>query len=272
MLRDITLGQYYPSGSVIHRLDPRVKLAGTLIYLISLFAFRSVEAYVVATIFLAAMIIISKVPLKFMMRGLKSILFLLLFTSVFNLFLVPGEAVVRIWKLKITDAGIETAAFMAVRLVYLIIGSSLMTLTTTPNDLTDGLEKALGPLKKIRVPVHEIALIMSIALRFIPILMEETDKIMKAQMARGADFESGNLIQKAKNMIPLLVPLFISAFRRANDLAMAMEARGYHGGEGRTKMKPLEYQKCDLAAYLVLAGYVAVMFAANRMRIVPALF
>lgn len=272
MLRDITLGQYYPSGSVIHRLDPRVKLAGTLIYLISLFAFRSVEAYVVATVFLAAMIIISKVPLKFMMRGLKSILFLLLFTSVFNLFLVPGEAVVRIWKLKITDAGIETAAFMAVRLVYLIIGSSLMTLTTTPNDLTDGLEKALGPLKKIRVPVHEIALIMSIALRFIPILMEETDKIMKAQMARGADFESGNLIQKAKNMIPLLVPLFISAFRRANDLAMAMEARGYHGGEGRTKMKPLEYQKCDLAAYLVLAGYVAVMFAANRMRIVPALF
>ncbi len=272
MLRDITLGQYYPSGSVIHRLDPRVKLAGTLIYLISLFAFRSVEAYVVATLFLAAMIAVSKVPLKFMMRGLKSILFLLLFTSVFNLFLVPGEVVVRIWKLKITDAGIETAAFMAIRLVYLIIGSSLMTLTTTPNDLTDGLEKALGPLKKIRVPVHEIALIMSIALRFIPILMEETNKIMKAQMARGADFESGNLIQKAKNMIPLLVPLFISAFRRANDLAMAMEARGYHGGEGRTKMKPLEYKKRDLAAYLVLAGYVAVMFAANRLKIVPALF
>lgn len=272
MLRDITLGQYYPSGSVLHRLDPRVKLAGTLVYLISLFAFRSVEAYVVATAFLAAMICISKVPLKFMMRGLKSILFLLLFTSVFNLFLVPGETVFRIWKLKITDAGIETAAFMAIRLVYLIIGSSLMTLTTTPNDLTDGLEKALGPLKKIRVPVHEIALIMSIALRFIPILMEETNKIMKAQMARGADFESGNLIRKAKNMIPLLVPLFISAFRRANDLAMAMEARGYHGGEGRTKMKPLEYKKRDLTAYLILAGYVAVMFAANRLRIVPALF
>ncbi|MDD6615316.1 MAG: energy-coupling factor transporter transmembrane component T [Lachnospiraceae bacterium] len=265
MLREITLGQYYPADSVIHKLDPRVKLAGTMIYLITLFAFRSVASYVVATVFLGALIYISKVPPKFMFRGLKSIIMLLLFTAVFNLFLIPGNVVFQIWKLKITDKGIETAAFMAVRLVYLIVGSSLMTLTTTPNDLTDGLEKALSPLKVIHVPVHEISMMMSIALRFIPILMEETDKIMRAQIARGADFESGNLIQKAKNMIPLLVPLFISAFRRADDLAMAMEARGYHGGEGRTKMKPLIYKKRDKIAYLILAGYFAVMFLTNQI-------
>ncbi|MDO4298185.1 MAG: energy-coupling factor transporter transmembrane component T [Lachnospiraceae bacterium] len=272
MLREITLGQYYPADSVIHKLDPRVKLAGTILYLISLFAFRSVEAYVIATLFLGTMIYISKVPPKFMLRGLKSIIFLLLLTSIFNLFLVPGNTVLKIWKLRITDAGIETAVFMAIRLVYLIVGSSVMTLTTTPNDLTDGLEKAMGPLKKIRVPVHEISMMMSIALRFIPILMEETDKIMKAQMARGADFESGGLIQKAKNMIPLLVPLFISAFRRANDLAMAMEARGYHGGEGRTKMKPLVYKSRDRMAYLVLLAYMAVMFAVNRLGLVESFF
>lgn len=271
MLREITLGQYYPADSVIHKLDPRVKLAGTLIYLITLFAFRSVGAYAVATIFLAALIYLSKVPPKFMFRGLKSIIFLLLFTAVFNLFLVPGNVVFQVWKIKITDKGIETAAFMAIRLVYLIVGSSLMTLTTTPNDLTDGLEKAMSPLKVIRVPVHEIAMMMSIALRFIPILMEETDKIMKAQMARGADFDSGNLIQKAKNMIPLLVPLFISAFRRADDLAMAMEARGYHGGEGRTKMKPLVYQKRDKMAYLILLGYFLLMLGANKLWIMAGI-
>jgi energy-coupling factor transport system permease protein len=271
-MREITLGQYYPADSVIHKLDPRVKLAGTMIYLITLFAFRSVESYVVATLFLGAMIYISKVPPGFMFRGLKSIVFLLLFTAVFNLFLVPGDVVFRIWKLQITDKGIETAAFMAIRLVYLIVGSSLMTLTTTPNDLTDGLEKSLSFLNRIHVPVHEIAMMMSIALRFIPILMEETDKIMKAQMARGADFESGNLIRKVKNLIPLLVPLFISAFRRANDLAMAMEARGYHGGEGRTKMKPLIYKSRDKAAYLVLLAYFLLMFGADRVGIVAGLF
>ena len=260
MIRDITLGQYYPADSVIHKLDPRVKLAGTMVFIISLFAFRSVSAYVVATLALAAVIHISKVPLKFMMRGLKSILMLLMITVVFNLFLIPGTPVLHLWKLTVTKEGIETAAFMAIRLVYLILGSSVMTLTTTPNNLTDGLEKALRPLGKIHVPVHEISMI-------IPILLDETDKIMKAQMARGADFESGNLIQKAKNMVPLLVPLFISAFRRANDLAMAMEARGYHGGEGRTKMKPLVYASRDKAAYAVMAGYLIVMFAASRIMI-----
>jgi len=260
MIRDITLGQFYPADSVLHKLDPRVKLVTTIAFIISLFVVNSWVGYVVATIFLASIIKLSKVPFKFMVRGLKAVIMILMITVVFNLFLTPGERVlVQIWKLKITDAGLRTAVFMAIRLTYLIVGSSIMTLTTTPNDLTDGLEKLLSPLKKIRVPVHEIAMMMSIALRFIPILLEETDKIMKAQIARGADFESGNIIQKAKNLIPLLVPLFISAFRRANDLAMAMEARCYHGGEGRTKMKPLSYVKRDRLAYAVVIGYLAVI-------------
>ena len=258
MMKDITLGQYYPADSVIHKLDPRVKLMGTMVFIISLFAFRSVSCYIFATLALAAVIKTSKAPLKFIVKGLKAIFILMMITVAFNLFLTPGTPVFQIWKLTITMEGIETAAFMAIRLVYLIIGSSVMTLTTTPNDLTDGMEKGLGFLKKVHVPVHEIAMMMSIALRFIPILMEETDKIQKAQMARGADFESGNLIQKAKNLIPLLVPLFISAFRRANDLAMAMEARGYHGGEGRTKMRPLEYKNRDKAAYLAMVLYLII--------------
>lgn len=265
MLRDITLGQYYPADSVIHRLDPRVKLAATIAFIISLFAFGSVPGYIVATVFLAVVIRLSKVPLRYITKGLKAIFILMLFTVAFNLFLTPGEPLVRIWKLTVTKEGLRTALFMAVRLIYLVVGSSLMTLTTTPNNLTDGMEKGLGFLKKIHVPVHEIALMMSIALRFIPILMEETDKIMKAQMARGADFETGGIVKKAKSLIPILVPLFISAFRRANDLAMAMEARGYHGGEGRTKMYPLEYARRDYIAYLVMLLYLAAMFAAGRL-------
>lgn len=262
MIRDITLGQYYPADSILHKLDPRVKLVATFVYLVALFMVDSWAGYAVATLFLAAVIRLSKVPFKFIVRGLKAIVMILLITMVFNLFLTPGEKVlVQFWKLKITDKGLHTAVFMAIRLIYLIIGSSLMTLTTTPNDLTDGLERLLGPLRKLRVPVHEVAMMMSIALRFIPILLEETDKIMKAQMVRGADFESGNLIQRAKNMIPLLVPLFISAFRRANDLAMAMEARCYRGGEGRTKMKPLCYGKKDVVAYGIITLFLAVIIA-----------
>ena len=264
MFRDITIGQYYPADSVIHKLDPRVKLAATILFIISLFAFGSISSYIVATVFLVTVIRLSKVPFKFIVKGLKAIFILMLITVLFNLFLTPGETLVRIWKLRITKEGLRMALHMAVRLIYLVIGSSIMTLTTTPNDLTDGMEKGLGFLKKIKVPVHEIAMMMSIALRFIPILMEETDKIMKAQTARGADFESGGIIQKAKSMIPILVPLFISAFRRANDLAMAMEARGYHGGEGRTKMYPLEYKRRDHIAYLVLLGYMLVMFLVSR--------
>lgn len=259
MLRDITLGQYYPADSVIHKLDPRVKLFGTLIYIISLFVFKGLPAFILAAIFLVVLIKLSKVPFSYMVKGLKTIVLIMLFAAVFNLFLTPGTKLVSFWIFTITYEGLKNAVVMMLRLIFLIIGTSLMTLTTTPNELTDGLEKALSPLKYIKVPVHEIAMMMSIALRFIPILIEETDKIMKAQMARGADFEHGNLIQKAKNMVPLLVPLFVSAFRRANDLAMAMEARCYRGGEGRTKMKPLHYQKRDRMAYLTLLVYLAAV-------------
>ena len=264
MLKDITLGQYYQTESVIHRLDPRVKLVGTIAYILSLFLVNKIQGYIVAVLFLALVIRLSKVPFKFMVKGMKAILFLLLLTVAFNLFLTPGEVLVQIWKLTITKEGLRLAVLMAVRLTFLIIGSSVMTLTTTPNHLTDGMEKLMKPLRKIRVPVHEIAMMMSIALRFIPILMEETDKIMKAQIARGADFESGNLIKKAKALIPLLVPLFISAFRRANDLAMAMEARCYRGGEYRTKMKPLLYQRADRISYLVILIYLILCFGLGR--------
>ena len=259
MLRDITLGQYYPVDSVIHRLDPRTKLLGTLLFIISLFCMDSAWGYGLAALFLAVTIRLSKVPLKFMVRGLKAVLVLLLISVSFNLFLTPGREIFRLGFLKITWEGLRTAVFMAVRLIFLVLGSSVMTLTTTPNELTDGLEKGLGFLKKVGVPVHEVAMMMSIALRFIPILIEEADKIMKAQMARGADFESGNIVQRAKSMVPLLVPLFISAFRRATDLAMAMEARCYRGGEGRTKMKPLRYHRRDRLAQLLLVLYLAAV-------------
>ena len=263
MIRDITLGQYYQTDSVLHRLDCRVKLVGTLAFIISLFVVNNVWGYLLAAMFLALCIRLSNVPFKFMVKGMKSIVFLMLFAVVFNLFLTPGTPAVTIWKLKITWEGIEMASKMAVRLVMLIIGSSLMTLTTTPNHLTDGLESLLNPLKKLKVPVHEVSMMMSIALRFIPTLIEETDKIMKAQMARGADFEDGNLIQKAKSMVPLLIPLFVSAFRRADDLAMAMEARCYSGGEGRTKMKPLRYQGTDRKAYVILIAFLVLVIVAR---------
>ncbi len=263
MIRDITIGQYYPADSILHRLDPRVKLIGTIIYIISLFTFNNYYGYLLAVLFLFCIIKISKVPFKFIIKGLKPIIMLLMFTVVFNLFLTPGTEVFRFSFIRITMEGIKSSLMMGIRLVFLILGSSLMTFTTTPNHLTDGLESVMWPLRKIKVPVHEISMMMSIALRFIPILMEETDKIMKAQMARGADFESGGLIKRAKSLIPLLVPLFVSAFRRANDLAMAMEARCYRGGEGRTKMKPLKYASRDVFAYLALILYVAAIVVLN---------
>ncbi len=264
MMREITLGQYYPVDSVLHRMDPRTKLFGTMIFIISLFFANSLAAYGAATLFLVLVIRMSKVPFGFLIRGLKAVMFLLLISVSFNLFLTPGTEIFRIGFLKMTWEGLQLAGFMALRLVYLVIGSSVMTLTTTPNQLTDGLEKSLGFLKRAGAPVHEVSMMMSIALRFIPILVEETDKIMKAQMARGADFESGNLVQKAKSMVPLLVPLFISAFRRATDLAMAMEARCYHGGEGRSKMKPLHYARRDYMGYLVLLGYLLAVILLRR--------
>ncbi len=265
MIRDITLGQYYPVDSVIHRLDPRTKLFGTLVFIVSLFLADNLAAYAVATLFLAVVIRLSHVPVSFIVRGLKAIVVILLISVSFNMFLTPGTVLFQLGFLKLTWEGLKIAGFMALRLIYLVIGSSVMTLTTTPNELTDGLEKSLGFLNKVGVPVHEVSMMMSIALRFIPILVEETDKIMKAQMARGADFETGNLIQKAKSMVPLLVPLFISAFRRATDLAMAMEARCYHGGVGRTKMKPLKYARQDRIGYLVYAVYFAAVLAVRAV-------
>lgn len=259
MLRDITLGQYYPANSIVHKLDPRVKLFATLLLVISLFTFQNIAGFLLATVFLICFIRLSKVPFGYIIKGLKAIVVILLITAVFNMFLTPGKTWISFWVFTITYEGVKSAAFMAVRLIYLILGTSVVTLSTTPNQLMGGLEKSLGFSERIGVPVHEIAMMMSIALRFIPILVEETDKIMKAQIARGADFETGNLLKRVRNMIPLLVPLFISAFRRANDLALAMEARCYHGGSGRTKMKPLKYKKRDGIAYLIVLLYFVGM-------------
>ncbi len=265
MLRDITIGQYYPVKSVVHSLDPRTKLAGTFIFLISLFVTKSLAGYFLATLALIICIRISRVPAGYITKGLRPVLIILLLSVSFNIFLTPGEPIFEIFFLKVTLEGLKTALFMAVRLIYLVIGSSLMTLTTTPTQLTDAMEKSLGFLNKFRVPVHEISMMMAIALRFIPILIEETDKIMKAQTARGADFESGNIIKRAKALVPILVPLFVSAFRRATDLANAMEARCYHGGGGRTKMRPLKYSNKDITAYIIFFIYFAAMAVTGFM-------
>ncbi len=261
MIRDITLGQYYDADSVIHKLDPRVKLAFTIIYIVSLYVGNTVWTFLGAAAFLCVVIALTKVPVRFMLRGMKSILVLLIISALFNLFLVSGEPLIQ-WKfITITKEGVRMAGLMIVRLILLVMGTSLMTLTATPNELTDGLEKSLSFLKIFRIPVHAFGMMMNIALRFIPILIREVQQIMKAQEARGADFESGGLIKKAKAMVPLLIPLFVSAFRRANDLAQAMEARCYHGDEGRTKLHPLKYQKRDLIAYLILLLYLGAMIA-----------
>jgi len=262
MIRDITIGQYYPASSILHKLDPRVKFVGAMLFVISLFILQTWAGYAVATLFLGSLIVISKVPFGFMIKGLRAILVIMMFTMIFNILFTPGATVLWRWGIiRITVEGLTIAGKMMLRLIYLILGSSLMTLTTTPTQLTSALERLLRPLNKIKVPVHEIAMMMSIALRFIPILLEETDKIIKAQTARGADFESGGLLKRVKSMIPLLVPLFVSAFRRADDLAMAMEARCYHGGHGRTQMKPLIYQRRDILGYLILGLYLAVCVA-----------
>ncbi len=267
MLRDITLGQYYQTESVIHRLDPRVKLLGTVLFFVSLFCFSNPAGYVIAIIFLASVIIMSRVPFSYMVKGMRAIVILMLITVLINLFMTQGDVVFSFWKISITKQGIVMAVQIFLRISMLIIGSSIMTLTTTPNHLTDGLEKGLRFLRVIKVPVHEIAMMMSIALRFIPILLEETDKIMKAQLARGADLESGNIFKRVKAMVPILVPLFISAFRRANDLATAMEARCYRGGDGRTKMKPLKYTAADAVAYVILLAYMVASIWIGRLAI-----
>lgn len=266
-MRDITIGQFYNVNSVIHQLDPRVKITFALIYVTTLFLDKGPILFGLALGVLIAYIRLSNVPIRFIFRGMKTLYIIILLTGLMNLFTVKGANVILEWQfIRITEAGISAAVYTALRLFFMIIGSSMMTYTTTPNALTDGLEKMLGWMKKISVPVHEFAMIMSIALRFIPVLVEELDKIMKAQMARGIDFKEGNLMVRMRKLIPIVVPLIVSAMKRSRELALAMDARCYHGGEGRTKMKPLCYQRRDYIAYGLIFLYfigmvvVAILF------------
>ena len=258
-LKDITLGQYFPGNSILHRLDPRTKILLTAMYIVALFLARQLVGYGIMMVVLASAIAVSKVKLKTIFRGLKPIMIIIIITAFLNLFWTPGQTIWKWGFLNLTVEGIWSAIFMVLRISMLILCTFLLTYTTSPILLTDGLENLMGPLKKIHVPVHELSMMMSIALRFIPTLIEETDKIMSAQKARGADFDTGGLMDKAKALIPLLVPLFISAFRRADELAVAMECRCYHGGEGRTRLRQLKYRRADVA-FLVcgLAVCVAV--------------
>ena len=264
MLKDITLGQYFPGDTVAHRLDARTKILLVTLYIIALFCAKNLLSYALLAAVLAACVRVSRVGLRALVRGLKPVLFIIIFTGILNLFFTPGNRYVLEWGfLRVSDTGLRNAVFMVLRIMLLIMGTFLMTYTTSPISLTDGLERLLNWMKKLRVPVHELAMMMSIALRFIPTLVEETDKIMSAQKARGADFESGGLIQKAKAMIPILVPLFISAFRRADELATAMECRCYHGGEGRTKLHVLRYEARD---YIALTGGVMILAVVIVLR------
>ena len=265
MLKDITLGQYFPGNTVAHKLDPRTKILLVVLYITALFTAKSFLAYGLMALVLAACVRVSRVGLKALVKGLKPVLFIIIFTGILNLFFTPGEGVLWAWgPLQITTSGLRNAAFMVLRIMLLIMGTFLMTYTTSPISLTDGLERLLNGLKRFRVPVHELTMIMSIALRFIPTLIEETDKIMSAQKARGADFESGNLLEKARALLPILVPLFISAFRRADELATAMECRCYHGGEGRTRLHVLQYQRRDAAALILGAAVMAAVIVLGR--------
>lgn len=259
MLRDITIGQYYPSESIIHRMDARFKIMTSLLFIVSLFLVDSFYEYIPVVLFIATTVLVSKVPVKYILKGLKPILVILIFAFGINIFLTDGEVIFRFWILKVTREGLVQAFFMVSRLIFLITGTSLLTLTTSPIMLTDGMESLLKPFKRVGLPAHELAMMMTIALRFIPTLLKETDKIMKAQMARGADFESGNLFKRAKSLIPLLVPLFISAFRRADELAMAMEARCYRGGENRTRLKVLAYSRVDLVGVAFVVLYIGAI-------------
>ncbi len=265
MLRDITLGQYFPGKSWVHMLDPRIKIIATLAFIIELFIVDNFIGFLIAGIALGIIIAISKVPVSYIMRGLKPILIILIFTFALNIFMVDGRILWQ-WKfLKITAEGLEIAIFMAIRLVLLLMGSSMLTLCTRPLALTDGIERLLSPFRKVGLPAHDIAMMMTIALRFIPTLLEEADKIMKAQQARGADFESGGLMKRAKSLIPILVPLFVSAFRIAQDLAMAMEARCYRGGENRTRMHEMKFKKRDYIAMILMAAFLAVIIAESQI-------
>lgn len=258
MIKDITIGQYLPGESVVHKLDPRIKISITFVFIINLFIVNNFIGYIPSFLFIISAISISSIPAKYIFKGLKPILIILVITAIINVFLTTGTVIYKLGPLTVTMEGLKMAGFMVLRLIFLIIGTSILTLTTSPISLTDGIEHLLNPLKKIKVPAHELAMMMTIALRFIPTLLDETDKIMKAQTARGADFESGNIIKRAKNLVPLLVPLFISSFRRADELAMAMEARCYRGGENRTRMKQLKIGFRDVMALLILCVIVAL--------------
>lgn len=252
MLKDITIGQYFPGQSSIHKLDPRVKIIATFVFIVIIFFVKKYTGYVMVLAYIVSIILLSGVPIKFVLKGLKPLLFIIALTFFINVFFTPGDNIIfKFWILTMTQEGLRQGIFMALRLIFLVTGTSLLTLTTSPIALTDGIEYLLKPLRIIGFPAHELAMMMTIALRFIPTLLEETDKIMKAQMARGADFESGNLFQRAKALVPLLVPLFISAFRRADELAMAMESRCYRGGANRTRMKVLKTQRRDYIALAV---------------------
>ncbi len=266
MLKDITLGQFFPGDSVIHRLDPRTKILATVALIVAVFCCKGFSGLILVAAFVLLCARSTGISLKYLVKGIRPIVLIVAFTFILNIFFQKGgEVLVSFWKIEITSGGLRTALFMAARLIMLVVSSQLMTLTTSPIALTDGLESLMKPLTKLRFPAHEIAMMMSIALRFIPTLMEEADKIMKAQMARGADFESGNLLQRARAMTPLLVPLFVNAFRRADELAMAMEARCYRGGEGRTRMRQLKYGKNDMLAALALAALIAAIVALNAL-------
>ena len=265
MLSNISIGQYYPTGSIIHKLDPRVKIFFTLVFMISVFLIDRYFAYLIAGIFLLTLIKMSKVPLGFVLKGIKGILYLIIFTFVINIIFTQGDTVLfKYGLLTITKEGLDFAVFMALRLFFLMVGTSLLTLTTSPIELTDALEKIFSPLARFGLPAQELAMMLTIALRFIPTLLDETDKIMKAQMARGADFESKNVISRAKSMIPILVPLFVSAFRRADELAMAMEARCYGSDIKRTKMKQISYKQRDFNAYFLLVAFFVLMIVTGR--------
>lgn len=259
MLKDITIGQYFPGDTIIHRLDPRVKIIIISLFIASLFFINSFIPYIFILGFILLVIKISEVPLKFILKGIRPLFFIILITFTINVFMTKGEVLREIGPLTITKEGLYQAVFMALRLVFLITGTSLLTLTTSPIVLTDGIEKLLSPFKRIGLPAHELAMMMTIALRFIPTLLEEADKIMKAQMARGADFESGNILRRAKNLVPLLVPLFINAFRRADELATAMEARCYRGGDNRTRLNELRLKKIDIIALVIMTIFFGLI-------------
>ena len=267
MIRDITIGQYFPGQSAIHRMDPRVKILLSVLYIVMLFVAGNLWGLLLGVLFGFAAYLISGIPLSMIGKSMRPVVPIVIFTAVLNLFLTSGDVLWQWHFLKITKEGIETAVFMSVRILCLIAGTSLLTYTTSPIALTDGIERLLSPLKKMKLPVHELAMMMTIALRFIPTLIEETDKIMSAQKARGADLESGGVLQRAKALLPILIPLFVSAFRRADELALAMECRCYHGGKGRTKLKQLHYRGRDVTALLLGALLLAVVIVLRQFAL-----